>query len=370
MNLRIALVLVPLIVALLAFSPPAIAASPTISIDSYRRCKFNVIVPVKVLNANAVAGGSIKISFNPSIINVQAVTSGQFDTLTSNVDNANGSVHVAASRVDAIDVEKAVLANISFVGVAEGSTSLNIQNASLNFEDGNMTIPETADGSITVLNNDSATDTGATTEPGSSSESPGDHDYADSATTGETETITSTSSNANDAAPLSITIGSFTTYVNSNVSVPVELLNANDVAGGSVKITFNPLFVNAREVVPVDFGTPIANINNSAGFVYIACASPTAVGKETARLANITFEGLSEGLSSLNIQDATFNDEDGNLIIPETTSNGEIYVAARTHSPPHLPAADSTTLTIIALFVFSAIVIVMIYLIGKYKFKK
>lgn len=384
MNLRIAIVF-PLIVALLAFSPPAIAASPTISIDSYTiAVNTNVSVPIKVLNAGAFAGGSAKIVYNSSIVLVKAVTPGDFGIPTSNIDNANGSVHVAVSRVTAVGLDEAVLANVLFDGISGGYTTLNIQNALLNFEDGNTTTPETADGSINVLNNNNdsttpsptpssntETDTGATTESGSSSGSPDGHDYADSATTGETGTITSTSSNANDVnSPISITIGSFTTYVHSNVSVPVELSNANDIAGGSVKITFYSSVVNAKEVLPGDLGTPIANINNSAGFVYIACASPTAVGKETARLASITFEGLSEGLTPLDIQDAALNDEHGNLITPETTSNGEINVAARTPSQPRLPAADSTTTTIIALFAFSAIVITLLYLIRKYKFKK
>ncbi|MBL7117594.1 MAG: hypothetical protein ISS94_02260 [Candidatus Syntrophoarchaeum sp.] len=383
MNLRIAIVLASLIVAVLAFSPPAVAAEPTISIDSYTAdVNTNVSVPIKVLNAGVFAGGSAKIVYNSSIVSVKAVTPGDFGTRTSNVDNANGSVHVAASSVTAVGLDEAVLVNVLFEGVSGGYTALNIQNASLNLEDGNTTTPETADGSITVLSNNNnstaltptptpssntETDAGATTESGSGSGPPDGHDYADSATTGETETISLASSNANEVnAPLSITIGSFTTYVNSNVTVPVELLNANDVAGGSAKITFNPSIVIAKEVLHGDFGTPISNINNSAGFVYIACASPTAVGKETAELAGITFEGLSEGISSLDIQDAALNDEHGNLITPERTSNGEINVAART---PQLPAADSTT-TIIALFVFSAIVITLLYLIGKYKFKK
>ncbi|MBL7117599.1 MAG: hypothetical protein ISS94_02285 [Candidatus Syntrophoarchaeum sp.] len=398
MNHRIAIILALIIV--IAALAPAIAASPIISIGSYTaEVSSNVIVPVKITNASAVAGGSVKITFNPAIVNVQSVTPGDFGTLTSNINNANGSLRVAASRVTTIGIDEAILANISFLGMSEGYTALNIQNAILNFEDGNATTPETSDGSINVYvyNNNNAsptptptptpspspspfpddteTDTGATAESGSGSGSPGGHDYADSATTGETENITLASSNANEVnAPLSITIGSFTTYVNTNVTVPIELLNANDIAGGSAKITFNPTIVIAKEVLPGDFGTPIANINNSAGFVYIACASPTAVGKETAKLASIasiTFEGLSEGLSSLDIQDATLNDEHGSLITPETTSNGEINVGARTRtpSPPHLPAADSTT-TIIALFAFSAIVIALIYIIGNYKLKK
>ena len=346
-----------------------IALSPTISIDSYTMAvNTNVSVPVKILNASAFAGGSAKIAYNSSIVSVKAVTPGDFGIPTRNIDNANGSVHLAVCRVTAVGLDEAVLANVLFDGMSGGFTTLKIQNALLNFEDGNTTIPETADGSITVLNNNNDSTTPSPTPPsntgteaGATTGSPGGRGYADSTATGEIEAITSASSSASDVnSTISITIGSFTTCPHSNVSVHVELSNANEIAGGSVKITFNPSVVNAKRVLPGDFGTPVANINNSAGFVYIACASPIAVGKANARLASIIFEGLSEGLTPLDIQDAALNDKDGNLITPGTTSDGMIEVVyPPTSTSPIVKENATTTIAVREHGVLLAIILVL-----------
>ncbi|HJH25704.1 MAG TPA: hypothetical protein C5S37_02785, partial [Methanophagales archaeon] len=88
-----------------------------------------------------------------------------------------------------------------------------------------------------------------------------------------------------NAESTSINIGSYTTYVGSNVTVPIEIANATEIAGGAVNITFNPSIVNVEEVLSGDFGMPVANIDNTAGFVSIAKSSATAVGKANAALA-------------------------------------------------------------------------------------
>lgn len=97
-----------------------------------------------------------------------------------------------------------------------------------------------------------------------------------------------------NAESTSINIGSYTTYVGSNVIVPIEITNATDVAGGSANISFDPSIVNAQEVLSGNFDMPVANINNIAGFVSIAKLTTTAVGKDTAELASIKFKGISK----------------------------------------------------------------------------
>ena len=368
MNHRIAIILA-LIIVIAALAPAiAIAASPIISIDSYTvDVSSNVTVPVKITNASAVAGGALKITFNPAIVNVRAVTSGHFGTPTSNINNANGSVHIAASIVTAVGMEEAVLANITFEGISRGSTALNIQNATLNFEDGTTTTPETSDGSIYVYvpsnNNDSPTptptptpspdtetDTGATTGTGSSTTVTSETASTDADTVARDSVSLS-------SEPVSISIGAYATEVNSNVTVPVEILNARDIAaGGSVNITFNPSIITVQAILPGDFGIPVSNIDGKNGFVYIACASPTAVGKDTAKLAIVRFKGISKGLTSLDIQDASLNDEEGNLITLETTLDGKIDV--RTSSPP--PTATNTTTESHASNSFAIIAIVIV----------
>ncbi len=326
MNLRIALVFA-LISVIVALAPAiAIATSPIISIDSYTLdVNSNVTVSVVITNASAVAGGSVEIIFNPSIVNAEEVLPGDFGAPTSKIDNANGSVHVAASRVSAVGLDEAILTNISFVGVSGGYTGLNIENATLNSEDGNTAIPETADGEIDV-----------SASSGGDTDSDNGAGYTDSTTdAADDDDPEKEEEKVFSNEPTAINIGSYTVDENTDVTVPVEITHASAVAGGSANITFNPLFVNVEEVLPGDFGTPIANINNDAGFVYIACASPTAVVKETAILAIVGFKGVSKGITSLDIQDAALNDEHGNLITLETMSGGEIEVRTPI-SPPAL----------------------------------
>lgn len=343
MNLRIAIVFA-LISVIVALAPAiAIAASPIISIDSYTLdldVNSNVTVSVVITNASAVAGGSVGIIFNPSIVNAEEVLPGDFGAPASKIDNANGSVHVAASRVSAVGLDEAILTNISFVGVSGGYTGLNIENATLNSEDGSTTTPETADGEIDV----SASSDGDTDSHNGDGYTDSTTDAADDDSEKEKEKVFSNE-------PTAINIGSYTVDVDSNlaVAVPVEITHASAVAGGSANITFNPLFVNVEEILPCDFGTPIANINNDTGFVYIACASPTAVGKETAILAIVMFKGVSKGLTSLGIQDAALNDERGNLIALETTSGGEIEVRTSISTPaPFTTTNESITIPVSA----------------------
>ena len=128
------------------------AQSTSINLGSYTtHAGSNVTVPIKITNATDIAGGSAKILFNPSIVNVQAVTSGHFDMPTCNIDNANGSVHVAASKATAAGINEAVLANLVFKGMTEGSTALTIMNANFNYENGAAITPETSNGEINVL---------------------------------------------------------------------------------------------------------------------------------------------------------------------------------------------------------------------------
>ena len=128
------------------------------------------IVPVEIRNATDIAGGSVKITFNVSIVNVSAVSAGHFGTLQFNINNTSGSVHVAVSRATAVGIDEAVLANIVFKGISEGFTTLRVENALLNNETGGTIIPATIDGSITVerwllgdLNHNDRLDTGDAT---------------------------------------------------------------------------------------------------------------------------------------------------------------------------------------------------------------
>ena len=114
MNLRIAIILA-LISVIVALVPAiAIAASPIISIDSYAiDVNTTVIVPVEIINATEIAGGSANISFNPSIVNVEEVLPGDFGVPASNINNTAGFVSIAKSTATAVGKENASLAALS-----------------------------------------------------------------------------------------------------------------------------------------------------------------------------------------------------------------------------------------------------------------
>ncbi|MBL7117595.1 MAG: DUF3344 domain-containing protein [Candidatus Syntrophoarchaeum sp.] len=239
----------------------------------------NVTVPVEIINATDIAGGSVNISFNPSIVNVQEALPGDFGTPIANIDNSAGFVDIASAATEAVGKENASLATVRFKGIAKGLTTLNITSAYLSDETGyNISYPETFNGSINVC------------------------------------------------TPLVMNIASYDVCVGSNVTVPIEITNAADIAGGSAKIVFNASIVNVQAVTPGHFGVnTTANIDNTNGSVHVAVANATAVGIEEAVLANFSFKGLSEGFTALGIQNAILNDEDGNVIIPET-SDGTVDV--------------------------------------------
>ena len=335
-KIRIILALISVIVAL----APAIAASPIISVDSYTiDVNSNVTVPVVITNSSAVAGGSVEILFDPSIVNVQEVLAGDFGAPVANISNTNGSVHVAVSRATAVGKDNyASLASIKFKGVSKGITALNIANAYLNYENYTGFIPETSDGKINVrVSSDGDTDSDT-----DSHNNDGHPDLTTDSTVDDDSVKEKEEEKVSSNEPTAINIGSYSAYENSNVTVPVEITNASAAAGGSANISFNPLFVNVEEVLPGDFGTPIANINNDAGFVYIACASPTAVGKAKAKLASVRFRGVSRGFTSLAIEDATLNDEEGNIITLETIPGGEIDVRTSISTPALMPTSTPT----------------------------
>ncbi len=124
----------------------------TISIGSYATyAGSTVTVPVEILNATEIAGGSANISFNPSIVNVQEVLPGDFGAPTANINNTAGFVSIAKSTATAIGKDPAELASIRFKGISKGITSLNFTSAWLNYENGTGFTPETADGNITVF---------------------------------------------------------------------------------------------------------------------------------------------------------------------------------------------------------------------------
>jgi len=147
---------------------------------------------------------------------------------------------------------------------------------------------------------------------------------------GDTPYNISGGADARDNYPLviseSVSIGSYSTSPATIVIVPIEIGKANNVAGGVVNITFNSSIVTVINVTAGDFGEPVANINNTSGWVKLVASSFEKAGKSEAVLANLAFKGKAIGESDISFVYASLNNEAGNLIIPKTT-DGTIEVS-------------------------------------------
>jgi len=128
------------------------------------------------------------------------------------------------------------------------------------------------------------------------------------------------------ASAQTVSIGDYYTTIDSEVTVLINISDAESVAGGVINVSFNPSIVLVEHVGAGDFGDPVANINNISGWVKLVAARADNVNKNEAVLANIVFNGSSNGTSALTIEYASLNNETGALITP-LTSNGKIVVS-------------------------------------------
>ncbi|MEM2293466.1 MAG: cohesin domain-containing protein [Nitrososphaerota archaeon] len=122
-----------------------------------------------------------------------------------------------------------------------------------------------------------------------------------------------------------VSMGDFQLKVGDEMEVPVEIINSVNIAGGYVKIEYDKSILNVTDIKEGDFLSPIIKIERDKGLIFIAVASPTAVGKSKATLAIIKFTALSSGASLLKISYAELNDERGEVITPKVI-NGKITV--------------------------------------------
>ena len=292
MRLSIGYKILLIIAVIAAISPLASAAGETISIGTTTvAVGSDVTLPVVIGNANLVAGGTIKLVFDPTIVHVVSVSAGDFGSPTTNINNAAGFVYVTVSGTSSIGKTSATLVNIKFSGVSAGTTNLDFAVASLNSASGSLITPTVSSGSISVSG----------------------------PVTGET-----------------ISIGTSIVAPGSDVTMPVTVGNANLVAGGEIKLVFDPTIVHVVSVSAGDLGSPTMNINNADGFVYVTTSGTSAVGKTSATLANIKFTGVSAGTTNLDFAVASLNSASGSLITP-TVSSGSISV-----SGPVAPVASFT----------------------------
>ena len=144
------------------------------------------------------------------------------------------------------------------------------------------------------------------------------------------------------ASAQTVSIGDYSTVVDSGLTVPINISDAESIAGGVVTISFDPAIVSVESVAPGDFGDPIANINNIDGWVKLIAARIDAVNKNEAVLANIVLKGFLPGQTNVDFTYASLNNETGLLIAP-AVSSGSITITNDVVEHPyiHLKALSS-----------------------------
>ena len=287
--LAISTILAIALLATIVVQTLALPAGERVFIGSYGVQKGSVVsVAVVVTNAESVAGGSVKVSFDSSIVKAQRVLAGDFGEPVANVMNDKGSVLLAVARPTAVGKREAVLAVIEFKGVREGKTELRIESAQLNDEKGNLFTPSVSNGLIEVYG-------------------------------GAVTTI--------------VGIGSVEGRQGEVLKVPVTISDATGVAGFQLTITFEPSVV---EVVAVRKGEltrdflVAENINNKEGWVKIAASSSKGISGSGEILAlEVRVVGRPGSSTALKIEELKLNDEAGNLF-NATSKDGFVKVVGVT----------------------------------------
>ncbi|MFY1110640.1 MAG: metallophosphoesterase [Methanosarcinaceae archaeon] len=107
-------------------------------------------VPITVLDAENVAGGVVKVTFDPAVVSAEEVVAGDFSAFMPLIDNSDGWVKLVAANANAMNKNEAVLARIVFKGATAGATDIRVEYASLNDADGGLLTSELSNGSIEV----------------------------------------------------------------------------------------------------------------------------------------------------------------------------------------------------------------------------
>ena len=142
-----------ILAVIIASMPLALAEGESISLGSYSVAPGSTVdVPITIGNANLVAGGVVKITYDSTIVNVASVSSGDFGVPVANT-NIAGVVTLSAAGTTAIGTSSAVLGVIKFEGVSSGTSTLAFQaypNSYLSLENGSLVEASLSDGAITV----------------------------------------------------------------------------------------------------------------------------------------------------------------------------------------------------------------------------
>ncbi len=218
-TLYISLVLGICTVVAVSMMQPAIAqAANTVSIEDVTLAQgASKDVPIRLLNSTGVGGGTVTLTFNPSIVNVTSAVKGDFDSVL-NVDYSGlstGTVNITAMKFGQDLTGDLTFATVTLNAVgSSGSCELGL-SAELSTKTGAPVSANVDSGTFTVLSYDNI-----------------------------------------------VSIEDVTLAQGASKDVPIRLLNSTGVGGGTVTLTFNPSIVNVTSAVKGDFDS-VLNVDYS-----------------------------------------------------------------------------------------------------------
>ncbi len=218
-TLYISLVLGICTVVAVSMMQPAIAqAANTVSIEDVTLAQgASKDVPIRLLNSTGVGGGTVTLTFNPSIVNVTSAVKGDFDSVL-NVDYSGlstGTVNITAMKFGQDLTGDLTFATVTLNAVgSSGSCELGL-SAELSTKTGAPVSANVDSGTFTVLSYDNI-----------------------------------------------VSIEDVTLAQGASKDVPIRLLNSTGIGGGTVTLTFNPSIVNVTSAVKGDFDS-VLNVDYS-----------------------------------------------------------------------------------------------------------
>jgi hypothetical protein len=139
------------VVLLISLLATAYAAATTVSITGTVVEPDDVVtLPIVLDDITNYGMGTMNIGYDPLVVHVTGVTgSSDSNVVTKNINNTAGFARILASNLGGVSGD-IVFANVKFMAVGPGSTSLNISVIELCDTSYNDISASISDGSITV----------------------------------------------------------------------------------------------------------------------------------------------------------------------------------------------------------------------------
>lgn len=108
------------------------------------------LIPIIIQGSNEIAGGMVKIAFDPKIISIEEVVKGDYSKPVYKI-STEGVVTIALALPQPPAKDNAVYAYLRVRAVGLGETEITILKAELNDEEGNLIYPKTINAKIKVV---------------------------------------------------------------------------------------------------------------------------------------------------------------------------------------------------------------------------